>query len=495
MSHRLKEWRASLGMVMTITRREVRDSLRDWRIVVPITILTLFFPVLASATAQAVTNWLAKYGAPLIGTRMVPFLLMIVGFFPISFSLIMALETFAGEKERHSLEPLLAMPLSDGQLYLGKVLAATFVPLLASYLGIAVYVLGLYFMIDYFPPGPLLIQVFLLTTAEALVMVAGAVIVSSQTTSVRAANLLASFIIVPMALLVQGEAAIMFWARYDVLWWIVAALLVANLILIRMGVRLFNREELLGQEIDQISLRQTGRLLWRFLLQPPDEVLWPKAARGPLRVDVLRWYRRDIPTLLARHRLPIGIVVVLMVASFIVGWFYAPRYPLPPQLFDFGSLSGQGFENLKVPGFLPGFSPWNILFFNLRSLTLGALLAVFSFGVMAFLPIMSTMGIVGFLAHQVAFAGHNPWLFLAVFILPHGWLELPAVVLVTAFALRLGASVIAPPKGLSLSDSLLLALADFIKVVFLVAIPMLVAAAFLEVYLTPQVVLQILGRG
>jgi stage II sporulation protein M len=214
-----------------------------------------------------------------------------------------------------------------------------------------------------------------------------------------------------------------------------------------------------------------------------------------LRVDVLRWYRRDIPALLARHRLPIGMVVVLMVASFIVGWFYALRYPLPPQLFDFGSLSGQGFENLKVPGFLPGFSPWNILFFNLRSLTLGALLAVFSFGVMAFLPIMSTMGIVGFLAHQVAFAGHNPWLFLAVFILPHGWLELPAVVLVTAFALRLGASVIAPPKGLSLSDSLLLALADFIKVVLLVAIPMLVAAAFLEVYLTPQVVLQILGRG
>ena len=56
MSHRLKEWRASLGMVMTVTRREVRDSLRDWRIVVPITILTLFFPVLASVTAQAVTN-------------------------------------------------------------------------------------------------------------------------------------------------------------------------------------------------------------------------------------------------------------------------------------------------------------------------------------------------------------------------------------------------------------------------------------------------------
>ena len=47
---------------------------------------------------------------------------------------------------------------------------------------------------------------YLLITVEALVMVSGAVVVSSQTTSVRAANLLASFIIIPMALLMQAEA-------------------------------------------------------------------------------------------------------------------------------------------------------------------------------------------------------------------------------------------------------------------------------------------------
>ena len=494
MRQRLQEWRASLGMSLIITRREVRDSLRDWRIIVPIIILTLFFPVLMSMTAQLAMNWLSRYGAPLIGTRVIPFLLMIVGFFPISFSLVIALETFVGERERRSLEPLLATPLSDGQLYLGKMLAATAVPLMASYLGIVIYVIGLYATMRYFPSGPLLIQIFLLTTAEALVMVSGAVIVSSQTTSARAANLLASFIIVPMALLVQGEAAVMFWARYDVLWWIVTALLVADLILIRMGVRIFNREELLGREIDQISLRRVGRQFWRFLLQPPHEALWPWASR-PLRVDVLRWYRRDIPALLARHRFSIGMVVVLMIASLAVGWFYAPQYPLPSYLFDFGNLSQESFESVEMLGFLPRFSPWSVLFFNLRSLVLASLLAVFSLGVMAFLPIVSTMGIVGFLARQIAFAGHNPWIFLAVFILPHGWLELPAVILVTAFALRLGASVIAPPEGLTVSDSLLLALADFIKVLFLVAIPMLAAAAFLEVYLTPQVVFWIFGRG
>jgi len=143
--------------------------------------------------------------------------------------------------------------------------------------------------------------------------------------------------------------------------------------------------------------------------------------------------------------------------------------------------------------FFPHFSPWSIFFFNMRSLILGALLAVFSFGVMAFVPVMSTMGIVGFLSHQIAYAGYNPLIFMAAFILPHGWLELPAVILVSAFALRLGASIIAPPENLTVSDSLLLALADFIKVLFLVAIPMLIAAAFLEVHLTPKIVVWLLS--
>ena len=94
---------------------------------------------------------------------------------------------------------------------------------------------------------------------EGVVMVAGAVVVSTRATSVRAANLLASFIIIPMALLVQVEAIILFQAIYDALWGIVLALLVVALILIRMGVQLFNREELLGREIDSINLRGVFR--------------------------------------------------------------------------------------------------------------------------------------------------------------------------------------------------------------------------------------------
>ena len=95
--------------------------------------------------------------------------------------------------------------------------------------------------------------------SQALIMVAGAVVVSSQTTSVRASNLLASFIIVPMALLIQFEAAMMFWGNRAGLWWLVLALLITLVVLVRMGIRLFNREELLGRDIDQLRIGWAAR--------------------------------------------------------------------------------------------------------------------------------------------------------------------------------------------------------------------------------------------
>ena len=105
--------------------------------------LTVFFPFLMNFTAQQIFNFVKQYEASVVGERLIPFLLMIVGFFPISVSLVIALETFVGEKERMSIEPLLNTPLKDWQLYLGKLLSATVPPLISSYLGMGVYILGL----------------------------------------------------------------------------------------------------------------------------------------------------------------------------------------------------------------------------------------------------------------------------------------------------------------------------------------------------------------
>jgi hypothetical protein len=47
----------TLSNALIITRREVRDSLRDWRIMAPIFILTLVFPLLANVMTQIFTSF------------------------------------------------------------------------------------------------------------------------------------------------------------------------------------------------------------------------------------------------------------------------------------------------------------------------------------------------------------------------------------------------------------------------------------------------------
>ncbi len=484
--------------VWIIARRELRDTLRDWRLVTPVVILTLIFPWLMNWTARVAVNFVQQRNATIIGERIIPFLLMIVGFFPISFSLVIALETFVGEKERRSIEPLLSMPITDLELYLGKMVAATALPLLGSVLGITVYLSGLYASIGYRPPLELLVQIFALNIIAALVMVSGAVVISSQTTSVRAANLLASFIIVPMALLIQAESIVMFWGLYDTLWVIALGLLVVTLILVRMGVKTFNREEILGREIDELNLRRMGRLLRHFFVQPPGRQ--PAAAPAgeesrPRRA--LRWlarvYRHDLPLLLRRNWPAIAVVLVMTIAAAVTGWAYVARYPLPPGVLHLEDLSQQDLAAFEQIDFLPALRTGSIFWHNLRVLLLAGLAAVISLGIFAILMLMVPIGLVGFFAGQIAHLGYDPLLFLAAFVLPHGLFELPAAVLATAFALRIGASITAPREGLTVGEGLIAAIADFGKVLIFAVMPLLLVAAFIEAHITPQIVLWVYG--
>ena len=80
-----RQERRGLSTALIITRRELRDSLRDWRIVTPIIVLTIIFPFLMDFTSRWATRWVSQYTDPILVERINPFLLMIVGFFPISF--------------------------------------------------------------------------------------------------------------------------------------------------------------------------------------------------------------------------------------------------------------------------------------------------------------------------------------------------------------------------------------------------------------------------
>lgn len=473
----------NLQRAWVVTQREIRDQFRDWRIIVPIVMLTLFFPGLMNFTAEKVVNYVQRFNAPLIGDRLIPFLLMIVGFFPISVSLVIALESFVGEKERRSIEPLLSSPLTDLQLYLGKLFAVMVPPLFASYLGIGVYLIGVYNQVGWVPDSTLLIQVVVLASVQTLVMVSGAVVISTQTTSARAANLLASFIIVPMALLLIGESMVMFWARYNVLWWAIFGQILIAALLIRAGIAYFNREELLGRELDTLNLPYA----WRTFKQ---EFLGDARRFGDwLRVNYLATLR---------YLLVPGLLMALaIIAAMWVGSTQAERFPLPADIIQWDKLDEgflEGVDELRMLRFFTVGGAGYILFHNLRVVMLATLLGVFSFGVLGVLVLMMPFMLIGYFMATVAHAGLASWLFFVAFVLPHGVLEIPAIILTGAAILRLGATLAAPAEGKTIGQAWLGALAMWVKTLLLWGIPLFLGGAFLEVFLTPRVVFFLLGN-
>ena len=487
-------WRHTLSNALIITRREVRDSFRDWRIIVPIIILTVFFPFLAQDVATRFSNYLAGFGAQIIGERNIPFLLMVIGFFPISISLVIALETFVGEKERRSLEPLLSTPLTNTELYIGKTLAAMIPPLLASYIGMGFYLLlALTGELQWRPPAMLIAQIVVLTTVQALVMVAGAVVVSSQTTSTRAANLLASFIIIPMAMLTTGESLIMFLAPdadspsgIGALWAIAAGMTVVVALLLRVGNSVFNREELLGRTIDELNLRGTLARLGRSV-RGVDTALTPARSLG-------EWYRRGVWGSVRRLGLAVPATVlvfmVAMVAGYVVGMQPEWRLPLPGNGLDAAAGSFEMLLSVPTQTGALAFIVWQ----NGRVLLAATALAMFTFGTAALILTPAAYAILGYVLAQLVLSGYDLSFFAAA-VLTHGVVEIPVIVLATAAALRLGAVVTRPPRGLTVGQAWFLAFGDAVKIGFGLVLPGLIVAALIEAFVTPGVVLAVIGGG
>jgi uncharacterized membrane protein SpoIIM required for sporulation len=340
----------------------------------------------------------------------------------------------------------------------------------------AVYLVGLFFNHIPWPAPNMLAQIFTLTIVQAAMMVSGAVVVSAQATSVRAANLLASFIIIPSAFLIQWEALVMFWGSFDTLWWVVLGVIVLTFLLVRIGLAQFRREELLGREIDVLRLTYSWSIFRR-------------AFSGGAK-NVPEWYRRVLPQTLKRLLLPSLLVFGISVAAVMIGVQQVERFPFLLDQMGFSDLKNGGME--KVLQAWPLFNTTSMALIwwqNLRVLLLAMLLGIFTFGVVGVLPLMATLGITGYLIGSMAHLGVPALPLVAGLILPHGIIEIPAAILSTAAVLHAGAVLARPVKGKTVSEVWLEALADWAKIMVGIVIPLLLIAAMIEVWVTPRVAL------
>lgn len=464
-----------LRQALVITRREVRDQFRDWRIIFPILGLTIFFPFLMNFTTAQVLQFVNRYGASIVGERLVPFSMMIVGFFPISVSLVIALESFVGEKERGSIEPLLNTPLLDWQIYIGKLLSSIVPPLFASFIGMSVYSLGLILNDVPLPEFHLIIQIIAITIIQAIVMVAGAVVVSSQATSVRAANLLASFIIIPMALLIQGESIVMFWGNYITLWWVVFGLSVLAILLLRIGLAHFSREELLGREIDVLNFRWG----WKVFLS---------SFKGDAR-NIKEWYQGEVFPYIKEIRFSILILCLLVVISFLVGNSLNAKYDLPLDQLGVSNMQDQ-LQQLSQTWKFGNFSPvLSILWQNVRVLLVAFVLGVITLGIFGVLPLFASIGIVGYIMGLLNKIGLSLSIYFWGFIIPHGILEIPAAIIATAAIYQIGVILATPNNELTIGEVWIKSIGNWAKVMIGLVIPMLFLAAMIEVWITPTLAL------
>ena len=469
--------RNDLRLTWLVARRELRDQLRDWRILVPLSVLTLSFPFLMNEVAHQAVGFFAKYGTTLIADRLIPFSVLIIGFFPITISLVVALESFVGEKERGTIEPLLSAPLENSHLYFGKLLIGVLTPLTASYVSIALYLAMVSHQRLHMPPFGTIVLLLLLTTAHAVLMVGAAIVISVQSTSVKAANLLASFIVIPVAIMMQGESVLMFWGNDQVLWLAVAAVVIMAGLLVRLGLAHFQREYLLGREFDTLNFRWMARTFWQHF-------------RGSSR-SPLEWYSHEVRGVVRSLAVPMLLLLVVAIIGVAASYHWAtvnvPRLLSSAKQQDYADIVKEARQSVGLVQSNQHLAASFIFLNNIRATFLVFLAGAVSFSVLGVLVYLINVGLVGGVLGVFQLVGYSPLPLFAAGLLPHGIFEIPALMLASAVVLRMGAVLVTPQMGKSMGQIMLEQLADWLKVFVGVVVPLLAIAAVIEAYITPSI--------
>lgn len=206
---------------------------------------TPFDDFLPSAQQQAGTQALT-WEQTVLEFLMAPFYLLV----PLVVATVIAADSFAGERERGTLESLLHTPTSDAELFVGK-LAVAWIPATAvGLVGFVVYsalanALGYAAVGHLFFPTPMwLVLAFWVAPAVTTLGLVLIVTVSSRVSNLQSAHQIGSLIILPFVLVVVGYVtggtmlSISTVMLVGLMVWILAA---AGLVL---GVRLFDRDRL-----------------------------------------------------------------------------------------------------------------------------------------------------------------------------------------------------------------------------------------------------------
>jgi uncharacterized membrane protein SpoIIM required for sporulation len=295
----------------------------------------------------------------------------------------------------------------------------------------------------------------------------------------KAANLLASFIVIPVALLMQGEAVMLFWGNEDILWWAIAGVTIISLLLIRVGLAHFQREYLLGREIDILNLKWMWTTFWmNFKGGAASLGGW---YRGALAMA----FRRLLPSLLC--------VVLIAGVSLWMGYDWvqdnvSSLLERAPQE-EVTKIKERLSETPNLVNLREQLNAPYLFFNNTRAVVLMMLAGLFSFSVLGVMIYVLNISLIGGVYALLVLLGQPAGIIFAGGVLPHGILEIPALMIGCAAVLYIGAGIVTPRVGKSMGEVVIELLADWAKIFVGLVLPLLALAALIEAYITPAILL------
>jgi ABC-2 type transport system permease protein len=215
---------------------------------------TILFPVIAAIGLPLVIQFAGQAVGGIPPTALPGVIDAFLFFFIIgaaSLPVGIASYSIVGEKVEKSLEPLLATPVTDGEILLGKSIAAFLPPLLATYAGATIFTA----LIDtithsqlgylYFPNAIMAVILFAAVPLVCILSVEVIILVSARANDVRAAQQFGGVLVLPfVAIYVAGEIGIINLNTTNLLF-ISAAILVIDVLLFFLSRGTFQREEIL----------------------------------------------------------------------------------------------------------------------------------------------------------------------------------------------------------------------------------------------------------
>ena len=224
----------------TILLKEWRESLRNKMVLFGVVFLPLFF--VAFSVYMVVEGGRAEDPVAQIVLFNTSLIYLII-------PLAIAVYSIVGEKEQATLEPLLATPISDVELFLGKALASVIPALAINWLAFGAFLGATWLFVGAVPlqtlTVPWIASIFGLSPLLAFFSVLVTMLVSSRASDARAAYQFSSLAVLPGVI-----PLIVYSTRKTLVDLALVALeggvlLVASAVLLYFAIRVFSREQIL----------------------------------------------------------------------------------------------------------------------------------------------------------------------------------------------------------------------------------------------------------